>query len=1745
MPTEVALNGPSGGLFTSSHHSHSTGSDITSPNPLPIQECSEIFDFLPSHLFPNSSSFTELPSPNHPLADHPVKGNSPPLASVVIEADESTAVPANGGAAAVAPPIDFNVVNRNSTHQAVCDPWGGSVGSLHSTEASAPPPTSLYPTQRCEFGSRLPPHGGVPPRPISTDSSSLSSPPVGGDLHGLPPYPEQSDDGKLRQEQQSTYSSSNVAAFNDSSTIPVFHAKQPAQSQVSGVPTTLLPPENGAVGQQQQHGTTAENFGGAFHAPLPAEKIEFNSTSKKPQIAAAALPPDHGATPHNDAVVVGAAAVACPPPHTYKPGAEDELYQRRHVPISTTTSVNVSAEEVTFSSAPCSSSSLPQPPPPHSACGTVCGISQEKNECSTFVKTSPPTYPGPSSPRSSTPSVETFQESGDFAASALPVNNSTFVPVRPPPAVAPPPFGSDNAVISDLNPSHAVAAPFSMKQPSQQEKSSSAQQPDNGGMRFPGSHFPATSTFENVQVHDHGGPSAAGVFGTPPAAGFHSSAIDLSLPVEQQKPVETPATEDLGGPPDGMFGDISPSNELSTAVSSHVMQPVDVAASCTDDFSDPSARMFGDEPTGSANSLFNSTPTSSPMNDSYSPVPVVDSTTMFGSHPPPSYENTTFTAPAAATLAACSQVGGHIPAESRTVAHNNISHFDEAASSAVVASDAVHQKGVVPQFGGHLPGRSMFQASPAGVSAAAEGHGEAQNAFFYQSASDGYSTTSPPQNLDPSCASLPQATAENHPVSSPPYPNTTTFYPPHHVVPAAAADPGSLPIHRGSTDTATSEVPIFFPPPNIIFGGGGGAAASVPTTMEKAKSQSHRHQLGRQPSHAIVSLGFGGRLVIVQPYSRTAEIWNVKNVTTLSRDMARDVEEFPGPAETGRLGDITRFCEMKAAGRNGEGESERLIWGSVLISLKHRSQQQAATAVASQVNGCDGGSAPREKELAELLKESQLRCTAGMQAFSSCGGAATVPENEVIKANQSSKTNNERRGDINGDVFQALESLLIEGQCEAAIQLACSQRQWGLGVLIALQDRESKSFQSVAHDCISNCIPPGHSSLRTLVLTLAGVDMKEGGMTAPQDLLNSWKLVASSYLTSDVVSCQGKLLKLGDDMLIMRELIEKESVGGGSGEQYCGHCKAFTQAAHTLYIMAGLAPQKPGKNSRMVLPGVDFSDPALRSFRSPESWDAMHILEVLEIIHGSVLTPVVLGHKLRLAMALADIGRLELAEAYANQVRRAVNSLAKTKKEKGNEKNIPYTEKFVEALSHFEERVALVLGKSPPSSPGERGAGRWLLKKMTDMVKSSSTPELEPKSKQRQQLSSVVQQSSTTDVDSRAAVNLPSSAAAVAHHQSNCSTTTTPQHPFLHGGPFYQLPSDKSTAATSEAAAAQPMQQQHGLQFANKQQQSTTSPSQVLFHPYTASNSMPPPSQQQGQYNVSSGSSVASQSEEPPPLPQSQLQQQQHPATMFHTFVPNPTQHGQDQTAPSYPEHPLEHQQQQQHRASFNSNMCTPTILQQNDYHNDSQSQEALQPEKDAAMTTDQSNTVEHSNGRGGGKGSGIRSAPISLHTTPRSLRDKKHLSSDTHSESPRPNDSKKPVNSQKGKSSGFLSVLVQKVAKVVHPDATMADLGGDMSAYWDENTKKWVFPTATEENSSEMDAIKQEPEKAANIPDSLAALMAPPPIQALGAGRVGAAAIRNSAPPMTTPMKDGSYQPVQQQPVCWTPPHTAGAGGS
>ena len=95
---------------------------------------------------------------------------------------------------------------------------------------------------------------------------------------------------------------------------------------------------------------------------------------------------------------------------------------------------------------------------------------------------------------------------------------------------------------------------------------------------------------------------------------------------------------------------------------------------------------------------------------------------------------------------------------------------------------------------------------------------------------------------------------------------------------------------------------------------------------------------------------------------------------------------------------------------------------------------------------------------------------------------------------------------------------------------------------------------------------------------------------------------------------------------------------------------------------------------------------------------------------------------------------------------------------------------------------------------------------------------------------------------------------------------------------------------------------------------------------------------------------------------------------------------------------------------------------------------------------------------------------------------------------------------------SGWLSNLTGSIAKRLNPDATVADTGEEMQAYYDEKLKRWIFPDTDLDEvikplappPTALAAASPAPAPAPASNDQLAALMAPPPAAIPGRPRPG-----------------------------------------
>ncbi|CAM9622765.1 unnamed protein product, partial [Laminaria digitata] len=192
-------------------------------------------------------------------------------------------------------------------------------------------------------------------------------------------------------------------------------------------------------------------------------------------------------------------------------------------------------------------------------------------------------------------------------------------------------------------------------------------------------------------------------------------------------------------------------------------------------------------------------------------------------------------------------------------------------------------------------------------------------------------------------------------------------------------------------------------------------------------------------------------------------------------------------------------------------------------------------------------------------------------------------------------------------------------------------------------------------------------------------------------------------------------------------------------------------AAHALFLVAGIQVELPTtKGARIVLPGVDHRKPFHRALRTREATDAVHVLEVLEVAFSDggrgKQNSAVQGHKLRMAMRLADLGFVEKAHCYVQSAQAEVAAMG-GRSRGGSEQRSPYSPQFITALHEFGDRARASLGVEADTGGGGGGgggggnlegggrkgekttagsaaaeAGGWLLNRVTSLVKTSATP---------------------------------------------------------------------------------------------------------------------------------------------------------------------------------------------------------------------------------------------------------------------------------------------------------------------------------------------------------------------------------------------------------------------------------------
>ncbi|XP_051129413.1 protein transport protein SEC16B homolog [Andrographis paniculata] len=466
------------------------------------------------------------------------------------------------------------------------------------------------------------------------------------------------------------------------------------------------------------------------------------------------------------------------------------------------------------------------------------------------------------------------------------------------------------------------------------------------------------------------------------------------------------------------------------------------------------------------------------------------------------------------------------------------------------------------------------------------------------------------------------------------------------------------------------------------------------STKPSQISQSHisyaavasgRSSAGR-PAHALVTFGFGGKLIVLKDSSSPENIYSGSqnhtgssiSVLNLSEVINQKHDAFdqrlgacsyfqavsqrcvPGPLSGGSVGsrDLNKWIDERIAESNSDMDYRQSEVSKLLLSLLKLSCQYYGKLRSPY--GADA-----------VLKENDAPESAVAKLFASAriSGSQYGQHDAVAKCLQQMMPSG---GQMQATAAE-VQSLLVSGRKKEALQRAQEGQLWGPALVLAAQFGDQfyvETVKQMAHRLFVAGAP-----LRTLCLLIAGqpadvfsvdsttTNSMAGALNmAPQPLefgangmLDDWAENLAVITANRTKDDELVLMHLGD--CLWRE-------------------RGDIIAAHICYLIAEASFESYSDTARMCLLGVDhFKFP--RTYASPEAIQRTEIYEYSKTLGNSqfVLLPFQ-PYKLVYAHMLAEVGKISDAMKYCQVVLKSLKT-ART----------PETEALRQLASSLEERI--------------------------------------------------------------------------------------------------------------------------------------------------------------------------------------------------------------------------------------------------------------------------------------------------------------------------------------------------------------------------------------------------------------------------------------------------------------------------
>ncbi|XP_060179948.1 protein transport protein SEC16B homolog isoform X2 [Lycium barbarum] len=445
-----------------------------------------------------------------------------------------------------------------------------------------------------------------------------------------------------------------------------------------------------------------------------------------------------------------------------------------------------------------------------------------------------------------------------------------------------------------------------------------------------------------------------------------------------------------------------------------------------------------------------------------------------------------------------------------------------------------------------------------------------------------------------------------------------------------------------------------------------------------------RSSAGR-PAHALVTFGFGGKLIVMKDYSSSGNpsfgsqnpvggsisVLNLMDVVSERVDSSSLAmgacdytrvlcqQSFPGPLVGGSpsIKELNKWIDERISNSESpdmdyrKGEVLRLLLSLLKIACQHYGKLRS----------------PFGTEAA--LKESDVPETAVARLFASVKGNGTQLNQygTVAQCLQQLPSEGQMRA-----TAAEVQSLLVSGRKKEALQCAQEGQLWGPALVLAAQLGDQFYVETVKQMALRQLV--AGSPLRTLCLLIAG---------QPADVFSVDSTAQSGM---PVVNAVQQPAQFGANIMLddWEENLAVITANRTKDDElvliHLGDClwkeRSDIVAAHICYLVAEANFEQYSDTARLCLVGADHLK-FPRTYASPEAIQRTEIYEYSKVLGNSqfILLPFQ-PYKLVYAHMLAEVGRISDALKYCQALSRSLKT-----------GRTPETETLRQLVSSLEERI--------------------------------------------------------------------------------------------------------------------------------------------------------------------------------------------------------------------------------------------------------------------------------------------------------------------------------------------------------------------------------------------------------------------------------------------------------------------------